>query len=197
MRRLTSIIAILMLLCTASCMRAVRTPDRIDRTATNPIFNEAADRPIEIGQLDLILRLSIKTHPSNYYLLESNASLHGKPGYPFIVTIDGQSIVWREDGQIEKTPEYDAKGIRTPEGGDGRRYVFERRLRLGPGNHRIEVALPEEPYAYATNVTLEQRSTPYLLEFKPVYRRSTQHRPSFLHGLARLEPFLDNRYIGP
>jgi hypothetical protein len=123
--------------------------------------------------------------------------LHGKPGYPFIVTIDGQSIVWREDGQIEKTPEYDAKGVRTPEGGDGRRYVLQRRLRLGPGNHRIEVDLPEEPYAYAINVTLEERSAPYLLEFKPVYRRSTQHRPRFLHGITRLEPFLDNRYVGP
>jgi hypothetical protein len=151
----------------------------VEQTATTKIFAEVADGSTEAGKVELIVRLSIKTHPADYHLLESKGSLHGKPGYPFILTIDGQSVLWREEGQIEKTPEYDAKGIRAPEGGEGRRYVLEKRLRLTPGSHRVEMDLPEEHYTFAINLTLKEGNQPHVLEFKPIYRRSGHHELRF------------------
>lgn len=195
MKRFVSTVAIMILvLGAASCVRAVRTPETVEQGRMKGIFTEVAEGPIEAGKADLIIKLSMKTHPSNHYVIESKESLHGKPGYPFIVTIDGQSVLWREEGQIEKTPEYDAKGVRTPEGGEGRRYVLEKRLRLVPGDHRVEIDLPEERYTYRTSVVLGQKTQAYVLEYRPVYRPSTQHRPGFLHGLAQLEPFLDGNH---
>jgi hypothetical protein len=193
MRRLAGIVALTMAaLWAAGCTQAVRNADVADAMGATGVFTEAADGPAEPGKVDLILRISIKTHPQGFYLLESDKSLHGKPGYPFIVTIDGQTTVWRVDGQPEATPSYDAAGIRTPEGGEGRRYALEKRLRLTAGAHMIEIDLPEEPYAQSIRVVLEERGKPYLLELRPVYQRPGNRRPTFLHGISRLDPFMDS-----
>jgi hypothetical protein len=185
---------IMMLFLVTSCATAVRTPETVEQTTTMGVFTEVAGGSAEVGKVDLVIRLSLKTHAENYYLLESKKSLHGKPGYPFIVTVDGQSVVWRVNGGIEKIPLYDARGIRTPEGGDGMRYVLEKRLRLMTGVHRVEIDLPEERYSRGVDVTLDERTDPYLLEFKPIYRRSvTFRRPTFFQGLVELEPFLNGK----
>jgi hypothetical protein len=147
----------------------------------------------QAGQVDVIVRLSMKTHRVGWFLFESSISLHGKPGYPFIVTIDGQSVVWREDGQMERTPEFKEEGGRTPEGGEGRRYVLQKRFRLAPGVHRFEIDLPEESYAYALELTLEERKEPYLLELKPVYWWVRHLGRHFTHGVVGLKPFLDGK----
>ncbi len=41
---------------------------------------------------DVIIKANIKTHLEGYYILESK-DLHGKPGYPFLINIDGQAMV--------------------------------------------------------------------------------------------------------
>ncbi|OPY70716.1 MAG: hypothetical protein A4E57_00333 [Syntrophorhabdaceae bacterium PtaU1.Bin034] len=192
MKRLAGIVAMIVAaIWVTGCAQSVRQIDAVAKNGTKGVFTEVTNGIPGPGKVDLIVRLSIKTHLPGYYLLESRDSLRGKPGYPFIVTIDGQSAVWREDGEIEKTPTYDAEGIRAPEGGDGRRYVLEKRLRLTPGNHRVEIDLPEESLAYKLDLTLPERNAPYFLELKPVYRRFVSQRPTFLHGVSRLEPFLD------
>jgi hypothetical protein len=193
MGKLAGMVALTMAaLWAAGCTQAVRNADVVYETGARGVFVEVTDSPAEAGKVDLILRISIKTHPQGFYLLESDKSLHGRPGYPFIVTIDGQTAVWRIDGQAEATPKYDAAGIRTPEGGEGRRYVLEKRLRLMEGAHKIEIDLPEEPYAQKIKVTLETREKPYLLDLSPVYRRSGKQLPTFLNGISRLDPFMDS-----
>lgn len=191
---IVSVIAVLAL--AAGCTQAVRRPETIEQTTTTRgVFTEVAGGGIEPGKVDLIIRLSLKTHTANYYLLESKKSLHGKPGYPFVATIDGQSVVWRSDGEVERTPTCDAKGIRSPEGGDGVRYILEKRVRLAPGLHQIEMDLPEERYSRGVDVMLGERESAYELDFRPIYKRSSRHRATFVRGLAALEPFLDGKAV--
>ncbi|OPY70697.1 MAG: hypothetical protein A4E57_00314 [Syntrophorhabdaceae bacterium PtaU1.Bin034] len=64
-------------------------------------------------------------------------------------------------------------------------------LEMMAANHRVEIDLPEESLAYKLDLTLPERNAPYFLELKPVYRRFVSQRPTFLHGVSRLEPFLD------
>ncbi len=178
------------------CTQAVRRTTVPGQTATAGVFKEVTGSAIEAGSADVLFAISIKTHLPEFYLLESKNSLHGKPGYPFIVTIDGQTAVWREDGRVEATPKYDAKGILVPDGGEGRRYMLEKRLSLAPGMHRVEIDLPAEGYANSWEVNLEEKDRHYLIEFEPAYRRSGASRSSFLHGLRRFDAFLDGIPVG-
>jgi len=174
------------------CAQSVRQVDALAETGTTGVFTEVADGFIQPGKVDVVVTLSIKTHLANHYLLESGKSLHGKPGYPFVLSIDDQTVIWREDGSAETTAAYDPNGLRTPEGGSGRRYVLEKRLRMAPGRHRVAVGLPEEPVVCAFDLTIGERDKPYVLELRPTYRRSGKERPSFLYGVSRLWPYLDS-----
>ncbi len=192
MKKLTlTVIATFAAVWLMSCTQVVRVPEAVEQTVTKKVFTEVTNDIVEPGKVNIVVKLSIKTRLPGYYLLESKNSLTGKPGYPFIITVDGQSVAYREDGEIEKTSKYDAKGILAPEGGEGRRYTLVKILRMQPGQHRIEIDLPEEKYTCRVNVTLAESSVPYLLELKPEYRRSGKQRPTFLQGLRCLEPFLN------
>jgi hypothetical protein len=161
-------------------------------TPEKSVFMEVTNGVIEPGKADVIVSLSIKTHLAGFYLLEPGGSLHGKPGYPLIFTIDGQAVVWREDGHTEVTPQYGEDGRPTPEGGEGRRYVFQKRLRLAPGRHTVEVDLPQERYACAFEMTVEAGKEAYFLELVPSYLTLHARRPTFLHGVGRIDPYLDS-----
>jgi len=178
------------------CTQAMRKTTVPEQATMAGVFKETMDSAIETGSVDVVIEISIKTHQPGFYLLEPEKSLHGKPGYPFVVTIDGQTAVWREDGQVEATPQYDAQGILVPDGGEGRLYVLAKKLRMAQGIHRVEIELPEEGYASSVEVNLEEKSKPHLLKSVPVYRRSGTSRPSFLHGLSRFDVFLDGKHIG-
>ena len=102
-----------------------------------------SSRQPKTGMVDLTIRASLKTHPLGFYLLESKSSYHGKPGYPFIVTIDDKTFVWRDDGSREVLPYFDEKGTSLPEGGEGVRYSIERNVRLKAGVHHIRLDLPQ------------------------------------------------------
>jgi hypothetical protein len=121
--------------------------------------------------------------------------MQGKPGYPFAVTIDGQTLVWREDGEKEVTRIYNSRGIRASEGGEGGRYLLERKLRLDPGLHRVRLELPGEEYEWAGDVKLEKGGTTYVLELKPQYKRTGNRRPTFLYGVSRLEGYLNGTVV--
>jgi hypothetical protein len=94
----------------------------VDSRGTKEAFTEVTDAVKAPGKIDLIIKLSIKTHLPGYSFFESRKSLNGKPGYPFIITVDGQTVTWREDGQVETTPAYDSNAIRIPDGGKVKRY---------------------------------------------------------------------------
>jgi hypothetical protein len=146
----------------------------------------------------LLLRACIKTPLEGYYIMESNRSLHGKPGYSFLVNIDGQATMWKVDGFKDSKPEYDTddKTSRDPEAGEGMKYVMEKRLRLHAGQHRIFLGLPEENYSITTDIMLKDGQQA-LLEYKPIYRhkRLPVWTPSFLKGIDKYEVFLNGKQL--
>ena len=81
------------------------------------------------GFVDVVIKVSIKTHLEGYYIMESKESLHGKPEYPFVLNIDGQGVLWKADGQRHIVPAYDDKGKANtdPEAGEGMKYVLEKK----------------------------------------------------------------------
>jgi hypothetical protein len=125
---------------TVSCAKNIRQADSVDQTGAKNVFTEVTDNAAGVGETDLLLRLSIKTHLPGYYLLESKKSLHGKPGYPFVVTIDGETAIWREDGHVERTPKYDAKGYARRRGRKGLHSREEVEAFIGSSSGRNRLA---------------------------------------------------------
>jgi hypothetical protein len=138
---------------------------------------------------DLEIHTSIKTRPEGYFLFEPRDSVQGKPGYPFLLNVDGQAVIWKVDGHLETTPRYLEEGGRNPEGGTGIRYVIDRRIRLQPGTHRVFFGLPGEDYYRETNVSLKEGRLHVLL-FEPVYKWGYRKSRNFLSGLKEYKTTL-------
>ena len=159
------------------------------------VFSEVKDESAPPkGFVDLIIKASIKTHLESYYILESKESLHRKQGYPYVFNLDGQAVIWRVEGQKEVTPAYDENGKRIPEGGEGMRYILEKKIRLAAGAHKIFFGLPEEDYFEEIEITLKEGKL-HALEFKPVYRKDNRRIQSFLHEIKSYEVFLDEKHL--
>lgn len=134
----------------------------------------------------LDIRASIKTHTEGFYPLESRDFLHGKKGYPFVLNIDGQAVVWKVDGREETIPIHFEKGGRNPEGGTGVRYDIQKRIRLAAGSHRVFFGLPAEDYYREFDVMLKSGKS-YTLGFEPVYKKQRRDTRKFLSGLDWIE----------
>jgi hypothetical protein len=159
------------------------------------VFTEVTDAgATPQGFADIIVKANTKTHEEGYYIGESDKSLHGKPGYPFVLNIDGQAAVWKVDGKKEELPKYDEQGktSRDPEAGTGIKYVLEKKLRLRPGSHNLFFGLPGEDY-YTEVVITGQEGESRTLEFKPVYRYKTNPTriPTFKKGISGYAVYLD------
>lgn len=90
---------------TAKMIAAKSQSERTD------VFTEVTDTPTKPqGYVDLIVKANIKTHVEGYYGGESEKSLHGKPGYPFVLNIDGQAMTRTVDGQKDVKPAYNEDG---------------------------------------------------------------------------------------
>ncbi|HAR46483.1 MAG: hypothetical protein A2X56_09090 [Nitrospirae bacterium GWC2_57_13] len=158
------------------------------------IFQEISrDEAIPAGYAGLAIKASLKTHVAGYYVGESEKSLHGKPGYPFVINIDGQAAVWEVDGQKAVKPAYDEQGktSRDPEARAGIMYILEKKLRLRPGEHKVFFGLPEDDYYAETEITLREGEEA-ALEFKPTYCYKTcpTRIPTFLRGICDYESYL-------
>jgi hypothetical protein len=167
-----------------------------DRT---DVFTEVTDvDAMSQGFTGLIVKANIKTHEAGHYIGESEKSLHGKPGYPFVFNIDGQAAVWKVDGQTEVKPAYDEQGrtSRDPEAGTGIKYILEKKLRLRHGIHKVYLALPEDEYYGETEITLREGEDA-ILEFKPLYRYKTlpTRIPHFYKGISRYAIYLNGVQI--
>ena len=168
---------------TARGIRAKSFSERSD------VFSEIEeDERVLHGFVELVIRASVKSHLEGFYLLEQQ-TLHGKPEYPFLLNIDGQAVTWEVD-----SPNYDGKGRKNPEGGQGMRYVLIKKLQLKSGLHEIFFALPGENKTVETTITLTLNEKELsILEFKPIYYR--YGGPTFERGVSRLEVFLDGKPI--
>lgn len=180
-----------MLAVLAGCGAAAKMIAAKSQSGRTDIFTEVTDagaRPQ--GFADMIVNANIKTHEAGYYIAESGKSLHGKPGYPFVLNIDGQAAVWKVDGRKDDKPAYDEQGktSKDPEARAGIKYMLEKKLRLRPGAHKVYFGLPDEEYYVETEITLRDGEEA-VLEFKPIYRYKTQPTriPTFLEGINKYE----------
>jgi hypothetical protein len=150
------------------------------------------------GYVDLIVKADIKTHEADYYIGESGRSLHGKPGYPFVLNIDGQAMTWKVDGQKDVKPAYNEDGTtsRDPEARLGIKYILEKKLRLREGAHKVYFVLPEESYIVDAEIKLRSGDD-MVLEFKPLYwhKNKPTRIPTFLKGVSKYEIFLNSEKI--
>ncbi len=177
----------------AGCMTTSQFMQAKSQTERTDVFSEIGGKEaIPKRYAALEIKATIKTHTEGFYLLESKDSLHGKKGYPFVLNIDGQAIVWKVDGREETLLTYFEKGGRNPEGGTGVRYVIQKKIRLAAGAHRLYFGLPAEDYYREFDVTLTAGGT-HVLTFEPVYKQripGLQRIPdirSFTNGFDRYE----------
>lgn len=176
------------------------------KTIKQKTQNERVDIFIEIKQTEapaqgfavLAIKATIKTHLEGYYLLESEDSLCGKPGYPFVINIDGQAAIWAVNGQKENVPLYDKDGHTShdPDAGEGIKYVLEKKIRLRAGTHKVFLGLPADDYFKEVEITLKEGDS-ISLEFKPVYKYKTRPTriPDFKKGIKEYEIYLNNAYL--
>ena len=158
--------------------------------ARSDVFTEARNSiPPPQGTVSLEVRASVKTPTPEHYLLESKTPPQVKDGYPFELEIDGQEIIWKEKGNLEKTPISGEQG-RLPEGGEGIRYVLDRTIYLAPGPHHIVFGLPADDFYTEVKASLK-KDKPHVLEFRPIYATSLRGYPTFFRGVTRSEVFLD------
>ncbi len=155
------------------------------------IFSEVKGnkQPPPPGKVDLTIKASVKAPTHEHFLLESRTPPPTEGGYPFELNIDGQEIVWKVEGTLEKTPISDEKG-RTPEGGEGIRYVLDKKIRLKPGAHHVVFGVPYDDYYTEVKVSLREGES-HTLEFQPIYSTGRRGYETFHRGISRSRVFLD------
>jgi len=177
----------------AGCTTTSQFLKEKSQTLRTDVFSEIGGKEaIPKGYAALEIKATIKTHTEGYYLLESKDSLHGKKGYPFVLNIDGQAAVWKDDGEEEIAPPYHEKGGRDPEGGTGVRYRIHKKIRLAGGFHRVFFGLPGEEYYREFDVALEEGKT-YSLALEPIYKRgNVRHlrESRFINGIEEYKKSL-------
>jgi hypothetical protein len=198
LRTITLCIIILVITLTG-CGTTSKEIQAKSQSERSDVFTETRTAaPLPADFADLLIRAHIKTPLDGYYFFESHASLHGKPGYPFLINIDSQAMVWKLDGFKDSSPlhETDGKTSREQEAGEGMKYVLEKRLKLRAGQHRIFFGLPEENYSATTDIVLKSGEKA-ILEYKPVYRYKTfpTRIRTFLEGISRYEVFLNGKQL--
>ena len=192
---LAGVISLILLGC-AGMSQTIHQNAQSQRTDVfTEIKNDA--RP-ERGFASLTIKATIKTHLEGYYVLESKKSIHGKPGYPFVINIDGQAVTWKVDGQKEILPLYDKDGktSHNPDAGEGIKYVLEKKIKLRPGVHAVFLGLPADDYFKEVEVTLKEGDSTSF-EFKPIYKYKTRPTriPDFKKGMKEYEVNLNNERI--
>jgi len=157
------------------------------------VFRELTDRAPMQGFSVLIIWATIKTPKEGFYPLESKAALHGKPKYPFVFNIGGQGVIWLAKGTHDTQKEL-VDGKKNPEGGEGVKYILDKKVTLRPGTYKIYLGLTEEAFQkeIELNITEGKRS---ILEFKPVYRRDRISGCSFYMGISDFDVYLDGKEI--
>ena len=180
------------------CCATARTITAKSQSERTDVFTEVTDASATPqGFADMIVKANIKTHESSYYIGESGKSLHGKPGCPFVLNIDGQAAVWKVDGQKHELPEYvDGKTSRDPEAGEGIKYVLNKKIRLRPGSHKLFFGLPEDDY-YREVVINVKESEAQTLEFKPVYKYKTlpTRIPTYMKGVSHYDTLVNGNRV--
>lgn len=154
------------------------------------VFSEIKGKqPPPAGTVDLTIKASVKTPTHEHFLLESRTPPPAENGYLFELNIDGQEIVWKVEGVLEETPISDEKG-RTPEGGEGIRYILDKKIRLAPGAHHVVFGVPYDDYYTEVKMSLKEHE-PHTLEFQPIYSAGRRGYETYHRGISRTRVLLD------
>lgn len=170
------------------------------------------DEAIPPGYSDIIVKMSIKTQPTGFYLWESKDSfseksgfppgffiweskdsLSERPGLPFIFNIDGQASIWKMEGRQEITSTYNKKGLIIPDGGVGMRYILHKKIRLTLGKHRVFFWFPRDECIREFDILIERGISK--MDIKPIYRQNRKGIRNFLSGLSDFEVFYNDDII--
>jgi len=189
-------VMILILIGCGAAAKEIRIKTQTERT---DVFTEVKNTDaLSQGFAVLTIKATIKTHLEGYYVLESKDSPHGKPGYPFLINIDGQAETWKVDGQKESLPLYDKDGKTShdPDAGEGIKYVLEKKIGLRAGTHKVFLGLPADDSFREVEITLKE-GDPATLEFKPVYKYKTRHTriPTFSGGIKEFKVYLNGARV--
>lgn len=194
-----SIVVMSAFLLFGGCATSTAVKEQIQKKAIEQaiVFEEIEDGASTAGFSVLTIRVTMKTLKEGFYPLEFKSALHGKPEYPFIFNLGGQGVIWLAKG----TPDIQQQivdGKRNPEGGEGMKYILEKRIMLKPGAYKIYVGLTEETLLKEVDVTLSEGKTT-VLQFMPLYftGRNNRNTGSFYRGLRDFEVFLDGKKIEP
>lgn len=198
-RTIACLEVVLLLMIFAGCGATAKVIAARSQSERADVFTEVTDAGAKPqGFADVVIKASIKTHVAGYYSNELETSLHGKPGYPFMLNIDGQAVVWKVDGKKDVDPAYDELGntSRDPEAGTGVSYILERKIRLREGAHKVYFVLPEDDYIVDVVIALRSGQEA-VLEFKPLYwhKNVPYHIPTFLKGVRTYEIYLNGARI--
>jgi hypothetical protein len=159
------------------------------------VFSEAGhEEPPPQGIVELTIKASIKKPVEGYYLLEPKSPSRENEGYPFELNLNGQEIIWTVEGKDDIMPRYDNNGSRMPEGGQGIRYVLNKKLWLNPGPYHVLFGLPQEDYYTEVKLSLKG-DRPHTFEFAPIYAMGPRGVHSFYHGIKTFSVFLDGTQI--
>jgi hypothetical protein len=172
----------------AGCGSTTKEIARMSQSEKTGVFAEVtSEGPAPAGYADLVIKASLKTPLPGHYTFERSA--RGKAIYAFLINIDGQAVLWQEQGQKHLLPEYvNGKTSRDPEAGKGMKYVLEKRVRLAVGSHNVFFGLPDEPNYATTNISVKSGER-YVLEFKPNYRYKIMPTriPTYFKGVSKFE----------
>jgi hypothetical protein len=159
---ITGVLIGIMSIVLIGCGATAKTIKQKTQNTRPDVFTEMKndDTPSE-GFVTLAIKATIKTPLEGYYLLELKDSMRGKPGYPFVINIDGQAAAWKVDGQKEILPLYDKDGKTShdPEAGEGIKYVLEKKIQLRAGIHKVFLGLPNEDYFKELEIILQEGKT--------------------------------------
>jgi len=196
---ITSVFIGVMSIVLIGCGAVAKTIKQKTQNTRPDVFTEIKnDDALTQGFVTLAIKANIKTNLEGYYLFESKNSMCGKPGYPFVINIDGQAAAWKVDGQKEILPSYDKDGMTShdPEAGEGVKYVLEKKIQLRAGTHKVFLGFPNEDYFKELEIMFQEGKT-YTLEYKPIYKYKTKPTriPSFKKGIKEYEVYLNNMHI--
>lgn len=160
------------------------------------VFQELTDGGlVPQGYADLQVTSSLKTHNPGVY---STKDIHGTADYRLLLNIDGQAV--QIQGSLHEE-NIEQKVLRDDEAGEGIRYLFEKKLRLKAGTHKIVIAIPADDLAVEREITLPEGSSNSLV-VEPIYRGAPiKRRPgfygikSFKEGIRGLWVTLNSKQI--
>lgn len=165
-------------------------------SARSDVFRELTDGGVAPqGYVDLRISFSMKTHSPGFHAANDP---HGTPDYGLVVNIDGQSLKLKGALLEEKV---EPRGLRDPEGGEGIRYWFDKRLRLKAGPHNVVVAIPADSLAIERKITLAEGENNDLV-LEPIYsgipikgHPTSYSKTSFKEGIRGVRFLLNGNEI--